>query len=267
MATIVCFLVGLCFGSFVNALVWRLKKKRNFVSERSECTRCHHVLAWYDLLPVLSWLALRGTCRYCHKKIDDSPLTELGVAVVFAVSFVFWPFGTGSVGLVLLGLWLIAVVFLAALFVYDLRWMLLPDVLTKPLIALGFVWAVLFRVLVLGQGPWQIVAELALGLLSVAGLYAVLYRVSQGAWVGFGDVKLGAFMGLILGWELGLLAVVLANAIASLCVLPGLAMGKLTRTSRVPFGPFLIVATVLALLFGRAMLGWYVGLVFGQAFS
>ena len=76
-------MVGLAFGSFVNALVWRIRHKRDFVSERSECTHCHHVLAWNDLIPVLSWLMLRGKCRYCHKKIDDSPVVEVTTAALF----------------------------------------------------------------------------------------------------------------------------------------------------------------------------------------
>ena len=103
--------LGLLFGSFVNALVWRLRKKRDFVKERSECTHCHHVLEWYDLVPVLSWLSLGGKCRYCHKKIDDSPLTEIGVSVAFAISYAWWPFGFSAAGWALLVLWLVALVF------------------------------------------------------------------------------------------------------------------------------------------------------------
>ena len=100
------------------------------------------------------------------------------------------------------------------------------------------------------------------GLLSVAGLYELLYIVSKGAWVGFGDVKLGVFMGLILGWKQGLLAVVLANFIAFFWVLPGLLSGKIKRTARIPFGPFLILATFLAFLFGGLMLEWYLSYIF-----
>ena len=250
-------LLGLCFGSFVNALVWRLRKKRNFVSERSECTHCHHILAWYDLVPVLSWVSLRGRCRYCHKHIDDSPVTELGVAVVFGLSYLFWPFGFSTVGLLLLVVWLVVVVLLAALFLYDLRWMLLPNKLVFPLIGLGVLWVSVYYLGFMPTAPLDILKDSVLGVASVAGLYGLLYWVSKGSWVGFGDVKLGVFMGLVLGWQQGLLAVVLANVIAFLLVLPGLLSGKIKRTARIPFGPFLIVATIIAFLFGQHILTWY----------
>ncbi len=263
MVVLILLLLGLCFGSFVNALVWRLKKKRDFVRERSECTHCHHVLAWYDLVPVVSWALLKGRCRYCHKKIDDSPLTELAVAAVFAVSYLFWPLGFTAVGWVLFGLWLVALVLLAALFLYDLKWSLLPNVLMFPLIGIGVVWVVLYYSFLAPVAPLVVVTNILLGLASVAGLYGLLYAVSKGEWVGFGDVKLGIFMGLVLGWQHGLLAVMLANVIAFLIIIPGLMTGKMTKKTRIPFGPFLILATVLALLFGEQIVAAYVSVVFG----
>jgi prepilin signal peptidase PulO-like enzyme (type II secretory pathway) len=88
-----------------------------------------------------------------------------------------------------------------------------------------------------------------------------LYVVSQGRWVGFGDVKLSIFIGVVLGWQKALLALILANVIGFFIVLPGLATRKLTRTSRVPFGPFLIIAFVVAGLFGDAIIQWYLSFV------
>src|SRR4029079_16791155 len=89
---------GLVFGSFINALVWRLHAGRDWVKERSECTHCHHPLAPKDLVPVISWLWLRGRCRYCHKPIDDSPLVELAVPFLFVLSYCFWPMPLAGVG-------------------------------------------------------------------------------------------------------------------------------------------------------------------------
>lgn len=249
--------VGMAFGSFVNALVWRLKNKRDFVSERSECTHCHHILAWYDLIPVISWLTLRGKCRYCRKPIDDSPIVELAVAVVFGLSYAFWPLGFSTAGVTLLVLWLFALVLLAALFVYDLRWMLLPNKLMFPLIGTGVLWAIVRYGFLEGLPPLAAGEEVIYGLLSVAGIYACIYFVSKGEWIGFGDVKLGIFMGLVLGWQQGLLALVLANVIALVVVLPGLLTKKLKKTARIPFGPFLILATIIAFLFGSYLLNWY----------
>lgn len=262
MIILMLVLLGLCFGSFVNALAWRLRHKRDFVKERSECTHCHHVLAWYDLVPVLSWLTLGGKCRYCKKSIEDSPLTEIAVAIAFVVSYISWPFGYDAVGVSLLSVWLLIVVLLAGLLLYDLRWMLLPDVLNLPLIGLGIIWAVTYQLGVLHHDVFRTVLEIGLGCMSVAGIYGALYAVSKGEWIGFGDVKLGLFIGSVLGWQRGLIAVLLANIMAFLVVLPGLATGKINKRSRIPFGPFLIVATYIALLFGEQLVRWWVDFVF-----
>lgn len=259
MVIVALILLGLCFGSFINALVWRLHKKRDWVRERSECTHCHHVLAWYDLIPVASWLLLRGRCRYCSKKISAQyPLVESLTAVLFVVSWVVWPFGVDTTGLIMFGLWLVSIVILVALAVYDLKWMLLPDKLTFPLIGIGVVFSVL-RFYQTGATPLEIVMQMIFGIASVAGLYYVLYVASKGRWVGFGDVKLGMFIGVILGWIGGLIAIMVANFVGLLVILPGLLSGKLTRTSRIPFGPFLIIGCIVALLFGDMIIEWYLG--------
>ncbi len=250
-------LLGLCFGSFVNALVWRLRKRRNFVSERSECTHCHHVLAWYDLIPVLSWIQLRGKCRYCHKPIDDSPIVELMTAVLFIVSYVAWPFGFVGAGLILFGLWLGALVLLMALTVYDIRWQLLPDRLVWPLVVLGGVFGLIRFYGYHGHDISTVLLQMGGGVLVISGLYFVLHQVSRGAWVGFGDVKLNIFIGLILGWQQALLAIFLANLIGMIVVLPGIVLKKMSGKSRIPFGPFLILACIIALLWGQSIIDWY----------
>lgn len=251
--------VGISLGSFVNAAVWRIRNNKDLVKDRSECTQCHHKLSWLDLVPVFSWLFLRGKCRYCRKDISiQYPLVELAVAVYFVASYLLWP--TALVEwhqIAQFILWLIFGVGLAILFVYDLRWYLLPDKVTFPLIALGFVSA-LIRVMsnpditVIGA-----VIDIILSLLAIGGFYGFLFYISQGRWVGFGDVKLGLFMGLVLGWQQALLAVMIANVIGFLVIMPGLATGKLTRQSRIPFGPFLIAGFVIAGLFGWRIINWY----------
>ena len=257
-------LLGLCFGSFVNALVWRLHKGRDFVAERSECTHCHHVLAWYDLVPVLSWVALRGRCRYCHKKIDDSPIVELGVAVLFVVSYLFWPFTPWTtLTMSMFAIWLVSLVILAALTLYDLKWQLLLDKLVFPLIGLGIVlgWLRFYGYEVLGVvgALLQMIAGVAI----ISGLYLALHLISHGRWVGFGDVKLNVFIGLILGWQGALLALFMANLLGVIVVLPGLVMQKITPRSRIPFGPFLIAACIITLLFGRYIIDWYMHSLLG----
>lgn len=251
-------LLGLCFGSFVNALVWRIKKKRDIVHERSECTHCHHILAWFDLVPVLSWLMLRGRCRYCHKRIDDTPLVELVVAVLFVVSYVAWPYAMNeSVSWWLLGMWLMALVALVALADYDIRWKLLPDAIVFPLIGLGAVIGYLRFGVLEGLGAGEALLEMVGGVSVIAGLYFVLYYVSKGKWVGFGDVKLSIFIGLVLGWQGAIVALFAANLLGTIWVLPGLLSRRLSRTAQIPFGPFLIAACIVTFLWGAQLIKWY----------
>lgn len=251
-------LLGACFGSFAGATAWRLHERRDFVSDRSECEHCHHKLSVWDLVPILSWMFLAGRCRYCHKPIGASAIVaELFGAAAFVASYLAWPFGfNDGLSIGLFGLWLVALVFMAILFVYDLRWKLLPDRVTFPLIALGGLFFVGKHIL-LGTAlvSWPI--ELLLAMLPVAGVYVVLFAWSRGKWVGLGDVKYGVFMGLVLSWQSGIVALFLANFIGSVYILPQLALGKMKRSAKVPFGPFLIIATIAAFLWGDILVSWY----------
>lgn len=254
-------LLGAAMGSFVGALVWRLHTGRDFVKERSECEHCHHKLSFMDLIPVVSWILLQGKCRYCRKPIGKQALVlEVALAALFVLSYLFWPLGFNNwMAIASFIIWLVYIIFLAALFLYDLRWQLLLDKLVYPLIVIGVLDAVL-RTTLSGE-PYVTHALLGAGVLG--GLYGVLYGISKGKWVGFGDVKLGIFMGIALGWKLALLVLIIANIAGFLVVIPGLLSGKLTRKSRVPFGPFLIIGFIVAGLFGEAILRWYLqGLYF-----
>lgn len=255
---------GLAFGSFINALVWRLHENRDFVRERSECVHCHHTLGWYDLIPVVSWLLLRGKCRYCKRPISwQYPAVEIITATLFVISYMFWPLALDAwTGMALLILWLIMLVLLIALAVYDIKWYLLPEKLTIPLTVLAAVYAVIYTLLELNLNILEALVYVVLGVASVAGLYYVLHAVSKGRWVGFGDVVLGVSMGLILGWELGLLAVFIANLVGLMVALPVVVLGKMSTKSRIPFGPFLIIGLIISLLFGQGLIEAYIGFIF-----
>ncbi len=256
-------LLGLAFGSFVTALTWRLHEKKDFVTGRSQCESCGHQLSALDLAPFFSWLFLRGRCRYCHKPISLlNPVLELSMATLFVVSYIFWPFEfTSWQAMALFGLWLLYTVMLVALIVYDYKWMLLPDRLVFPLISLAFIDAAIRLSL---QPDFTLMAymqHVLLGAISLSGFYWLLHKISRGKWVGYGDVKLGLFMGVVLGWQQALLVLFMANIIGLLAVMPGLATGKLTAKSRIPFGPFLIAAFFIAGLFGTQLIDWYASLI------
>ncbi len=258
MIYVILAVLGLCMGSFLHAMVWRIHAKKNFVSDRSRCDHCGHVLAWYDLIPVFSWLSLAGKCRYCHKKVTwHHPAIEIVTALLFVLSYLWWPYGFVGVGLVMFGLWLVFLVMTIALAVYDMRWMLLPDVFTFPLAFMGVIYGLL-RFTAYEQRPLgDAVLQIGLGIACLAGLYWTLYIISRGKWVGFGDVKLGLFMGAALGGSDAIVALMVANVLGVLIVIPGLLSGTITRKSKLPFGPFLIVGFYVAGLFGTPLLTWY----------
>jgi prepilin signal peptidase PulO-like enzyme (type II secretory pathway) len=288
VAAVLLGIFGLLFGSFAGATVWRLRARQlvedkkageevdkaeydrlvpltkpSFAKDRSRCLHCGHALAWYDLLPLVSWLQLRGKCRYCRTPIGRfEPLMEMMVAGYFVASYLLWPVPlTGGLELVQFGLWLATGVGLAILFAYDQKWFLLPDVVTFSLVALAGVFAVIEVAQASDHltAVWSVVGAVAI----LSGVYLMLWWVSKGRWVGFGDVKLGLVLALLLGdWRLAFIALFAANLIGCLVILPGLMSGVLTRTARVPFGPFLIVGALVAFFAGRAILDWYLGLSF-----
>jgi prepilin signal peptidase PulO-like enzyme (type II secretory pathway) len=262
--------LGLCLGSFTGALVWRLheqslpaKKRAASAAElsitkgRSMCPHCQHTLAVKDLIPLFSWLTLRGRCRYCKHPIGwQEPLLEVAMPALFVLSYVFWPFAFDNKGIFLFVCWLLTVVGLVALFVYDLRWMLLPNKIVFPLIALGVLQTVVVAFL-FGGGTEYILSAVA-GLVVAGGIFYVLFQVSKGKWIGGGDVKLGYAIGLLLGSpSLAFLMLFIASLLGVFMALPGLFTKKLAATSRIPFGPFLIVATIIVMLFGTAIIDWY----------
>ena len=179
--------------------------------------------------------------------------------MIFVLSYILWPLPLVTVlDWLYLILWLVSVVGLVFLWLYDLRHYLLPNIVVWPLAAIGLV---MFGIRMIQQDASLILAlqEAVLSLLPVTGLYGLLYAVSGGKWVGFGDVKLGIYIGLALGWPLALLAMMLANLVGTLYILPGLLSGVLARNSRIPFGPFLIIGTILAMLFGQSIIDGYIG--------
>lgn len=267
MIAVLLLVLGLCLGSFINALVWRLheqdkpkakqaKANLSITKGRSVCTHCKHVLGPLDLIPVLSWVFLRGKCRYCKKPISwQYPAVEILTAVLFVISYLAWPLGFEPLGAAQLIIWLGVLVILLALAVYDIKWMILPDRLVRPL---GIVVVAEVIVVALGLSePWH-VAQALIGALCLGGLFWVLFQVSDGRWIGGGDVKLGAVLGLLVGGPVAsILLLFLASLMGTIAALPMLLTGKKVLTRKMPFGPFLIAAAVIVYLCGAGLVTWY----------
>lgn len=277
-------LFGLCLGSFAGASVWRLRARQlvddksvgeivdgkeykklkkltthRLSSDRSECLSCSYQLKWYDMIPLLSWLTLSGKCRECRKPIGYmEPLIELGVAVFFVASYMYWPYSLSSnLEILRFVIWLAAGVGLSILFVYDYKWFLLPDKVNFAVIGLGL----LNSCIVVSLSSDKVLAVISIlgAVMVLSGFYWFIYLISKGMWIGFGDIKLGLGLALMLAdWRLALIALFAANLVGCLVVLPGMLVGKLNRKSHIPFGPMLIVGFFIAGISGNWLLNLYI---------
>lgn len=276
MIFVVLAVFGLIFGSFVTAIVWRVREQEighrakhsdknnlSITSGRSQCPHCRHKLAAKDLVPVFSWLYLRGRCRYCRQRISPAyPITELAMAVIFVSLFAYWPGGVyGTSQWVLLLSAMGASIGLLALLVYDLKWMILPNRIIYPTL---FVAAAgrLFYIAAFEPRVLHALAAWLASLLVASGIFWLIFTVSKGQWIGYGDVRLGLITGTLLASPgKSLLMIFIASLLGAIAALPSMVSGQRNLTSKLAFGPFLIVATWLSLLFGDALIDRYLNLV------
>ncbi|MBI4118792.1 MAG: prepilin peptidase [Parcubacteria group bacterium] len=242
MNSVLVFVLGLAGGSFINALEWRLYRGKKTVWDRSQCIRCGHKLGVWDLIPVASFLALGGRCRYCRKKISwQYPAVELAsglglyyLALNFPPDLFIW----------LAGIFLITVF----IFVYDLKYLLIPH----GAVFLGTVWAL--------AGLRYFDGDFLTSVLSAALMFSFFflpYYLSKGKWMGGGDSKLGLFLGLWLGWPLVLEGLLMAYVLGTVIGLALIFFKRATLKSKMPFGPFLIIGAWVAYMWGETILVWY----------
>jgi len=264
MIYLILALLGLCFGSFVNAAVWRLHeqetrktkdKRLSILRGRSMCPSCKHELKAIDLLPVISWISIGGKCRYCKKRISwQYPVVELLTSVVFVGSYIFWPTNLDKLGMIQLIMWLMFVIGFMILAVYDLRWMILPNRVIYPMVVLGIIYVLITSLMLKTSEPLM---QAVYGILVSSGLFYCLFQMSKGKWIGGGDVKLGIVIGLIIGGATqALLVLFIGSLLGSLVSIP-LLMSGVGRKKQIPFGPFLITATIIVFLFGVSITAWY----------
>jgi len=255
MFQILIFLTGLIIGSFLNCLIYRLETNKNFVSGRSFCPLCSHKLSFFDLIPIISFLFLKGRCRYCGKKISwQYPLVEIATGLLFLL--IFKQFQIFNL-LNLFYYWLITS-FLIIIFVYDLKHYLIPDKVIYPAIAIALIFNFLpHQIFEGGANQFPVFKNLILGALASAGFFFLIWFFSKGKAMGFGDVKLVFFMGLFLGFPKILAALFFSFIIGAIIGMILLVLKKKTLKSEVPFGPFLVIGTFISLFFGDKIISWY----------
>jgi leader peptidase (prepilin peptidase)/N-methyltransferase len=236
-------LVGAVIGSFLNVVIVRLPQNENVVFPRSQCRACGNELHWFDNIPVLSFLALRGRCRTCGAAISwRYPIVESVTALMFILAA--WR-KTSPVDLLAAWLFLSALVAIAAI---DLEHQLIPDRITLPGIAVGFLSSLLGT-----RTSWL---DSLLGIVAGGGILFAVIMLSGGG-MGGGDMKLGAMIGAFLGYKLALLALFVAVILGGLAAVALLSTGIRRRKDPIPFGPFLATGGALAVLWGEAVLRWY----------
>ncbi len=240
------FLFGLVVGSFLNCVIYRLETKQTFLKGRSFCPYCKQVLKWQDLIPVFSFLILRGKCRYCRKRISYYyPLVELFTAIIFFLIFWHLDFGFDLT----FGFWILISSFLIIIFVYDLKHFIIPDKIIYPAIFIALLRTVL------GVPPRTVLVAFG-----AAGFFLLIVLISRGRWMGVGDIKLAFLMGLLLGFPYILVALFFSFLIGAIIGIGLILAKRKTMKSEVPFGPFLVTGTFVVLFLGQRIIQWYLNL-------
>ena len=240
------FLIGLVFGSFFNVLIYRLPRGISFAKGYSKCPDCGHRLMAADLVPLFSWLFLRGHCRYCQKPVSVRyPLVEMITGLLYTA--VVWRFGFTIYAFI----WVVVCSCLLVIAFVDWEHMIIPDTLNLVIAAMG--------VILLLLQP-QSLKDRLLGAFSVSLLFLLIVVVSRGKAMGGGDIKLMAALGLCLGWQLTLFTMAFGAILGTLVMLL-LRRTRYALGREVPFGSFLAIVGILAVLWGPAFLAWYLGLI------
>lgn len=230
MTVVLYFLLGLCVGSFLNVLADRLPREENVLIGRSHCDFCKRTLRWFELIPVISYILQLGRCRRCHKKLSlQYPVVEL----VAGTGFVLLPYQY----------WLIFSSLLV-IFIADLKYEIIPD----SMVVVGVIGSAITGL------------HLLPGLVSFAFIY-LLWALTRGRGMGFGDVKFAGLMGLFLGYPNIVIAFYIAFLTGAVVGVILVLRGKKGWKSHIAFGPFLVAGTWLAFVWGSAIFNWWKGIL------
>ncbi len=240
------FLLGISIGSFLNVLIDRLPYGEDIIKGRSYCDHCHHKLAWYDLVPLLSFIFLRRKCRYCKKLISwQYPAIELISGAFYLCVFIYWSNYFSFLNPIYLFYWLCVISALIAVFMIDLKYHIIPDQLVIFLV----VTVSLFEFLL---DRSNLINHFLTGIIFFL-FFLLLFIITKGRGMGMGDVKFAFFMGFFLGFPKIIISFYLSFLTGALISLILIIIRKKTMKSTIPFGPFLVVATLVSLFYGEIL--------------
>lgn len=245
------FLIGLFAGSFLNVLVDRLPKGESVIGGRSHCDKCKRVLKWHDLIPLFSFIYLKGKCRYCHTSLSFYyPAVELVTGALFAGVFLFMGGANINFIAIINIITFIYYLFIASslivIFFTDLKYGVIPDKILFPAILISFLYLLL--------NTYYIIPFILAGVGAFL-FFLALFLITKGKGMGFGDVKFVFLMGLILGFPGIAVALYIAFLTGALigCILIIWKKKKLAG-AKIPFGPFLVFGTIISLFFGEIIM-------------
>lgn len=249
------FVTGASLGSFLSVVLHRFQKKEQGIFlGRSKCPSCKKNLESKDLIPLISFMILRGKCAYCKTKINPAYFfLELSMGLLAILFYLKFPFMMENVllwgNILLFLLHLVYSLLLLGIFFYDLRHMQIPDVLLFPLIGLTFIGSILIS----GMNFLNMMIALGIIMLFLGGQIVL----SKGKWLGSGDLYLGISMAFLLGWEKLLVAIVITYGIGAAISLMLLFNKKINAKAKIPFAPFMVLGTFSSIFLGEKILLWY----------
>ena len=238
---IVVFLYGIVIGSFLNVCIYRIPKGEDIVKINSHCMVCGKQLKWYDLFPVISFLMLRGKCRYCGTKLSwQYPLIESLNGILYCLVIAVKGVNINSI------IYCLFVSALLTLSVIDVRTFEIPISINRFILVLGILHMAI---------NYQKIVDFGLGFFSVSAGLLVLYWITKGRGIGGGDIKLMAVSGLLLGWKCNILAFLLACILGSVIHIMRMKISKADHV--LALGPYLALGIAISLLWGERIIDWY----------
>lgn len=259
MYFILTFFLGAAVGSFVNVLIDRTMVGQDWVRGRSHCDNCHKTLAWYDMIPVLSYIYISGKSRCCRAPLTYRyPLVEtlVGLLFVWWLAVGFWFFQLVSAPLIVIqpAFWLATGILLAILALADLFY----GVVLLPIVWIGSAMTIIYRLTLLNYGAYQL-GDLQNSLLlsgAFFGFFWLLWKLTKGRGMADGDMYVAMYMGLLIGWPKGLVAMMVSFILGAVIGVFLIVTKIRSRKDTVPFVPFMIVAMAIALLWGKLIIGY-----------
>ena len=248
LISVMVFLLGLIIGSFLNVCIYRIPLKEDIAVERSHCMKCGHVLSWYELIPLFSWLIQGGKCRACKAKISiQYPLVELGNALAWIAVLYIWGLQWVTI------LYCLCASCMMVISVIDERTQEINLGLNIFIGVLGIIR------LALDYQHWY---YYLIGMAAISIPFLLIVLISKERAMGLGDVYLMAGIGLLLGWKHVLLATVLGCTLGSIIHIIRMKVSKKGKV--LAFGPYLCLGTYLTILFGNPIINWYTGILFSN---